>query len=188
VFKLDWALSEPIPWRSPDCRRAATVHLGGTLEEIAASEAQMSRGEVPDAPYVLIAQHTLFDPSRAPAGKHTAWGYFHVPFGCTLDLTDRLEDAVERFAPGFRDVVLARSRLGAAELERDNANLVGGDITGGATDWRQILARPTLARWPHRTPNPRIYLCSSSTPPGAGVHGMCGHWAAQCALRHALRD
>ena len=183
VFKLDWALDGPIPWRAEDCARAATVHLGATLEEIAGSEEAPARGEVAERPYVLLAQQSLFDPTRAPAGKHTAWAYCHVPNGSTVDMTGRIEAQIERFAPGFRDRILARSALGPADLERSNANYVGGDINGGLADLRQLLTRP-VARWsPYTTPLPGVFLCSSSTPPGGGVHGMCGFHAAQAALR-----
>jgi phytoene dehydrogenase-like protein len=184
VFKLDWALDGPIPWRAGECARAATVHLGATLEEVAESEAAAVRGEAPERPYVLLAQQSLFDPSRAPAGQHTAWAYCHVPNGSTADMTVRIERQVERFAPGFRDRILARSTLGPAALERYNANYVGGDINGGAAVLSQLLTRPVARRSPYTTPLPGVFLCSSSTPPGGGVHGMCGYHAAQAALRH----
>jgi len=183
AFKLDWALSAPIPWTAEDCARAATVHLGGTLEEIATSEREPWRGGVSDKPYVLLAQQSLFDPSRAPEGKQTAWAYCHVPNGSTLDMTERIEDQVERFAPGFRDRIIARSTLGPAQLEAHNANLVGGDINGGAADLRQLFTRPVARRSPYTTPLPNVFICSASTPPGGGVHGMCGWHAAQAALR-----
>jgi phytoene dehydrogenase-like protein len=184
VFKVDWALDGPIPWRSAECARAATVHLGATLEEIAASEAAAFRGEVPERPYVLLAQQSLFDPTRAPAGRHTAWAYCHVPNGSTVDMTGRIEAQVERFAPGFRERILARSALGPADLERHNANYVGGDINGGAATLSQLFSRPVPRLSPYTTPLPGVFLCSSSTPPGGGVHGMCGYHAAQAALRH----
>ena len=187
VFKLDFALDGPIPWQAQECARAATVHLGGTLEEIADSEAAPSRGEHADRPYVLLAQQSLFDPTRAPAGKHTTWAYCHVPNGSAVDMTERIEAQIERFAPGFRDRVLARHAWGPAELERYNANYVGGDINGGVQDLRQHFTRPVARRVPYSTPAKGVYLCSSSTPPGGGVHGMCGWWAAQAALRGALR-
>jgi phytoene dehydrogenase-like protein len=187
AFKLDWALDGPVPWKAPECARAATVHLGGTLEEIAASEAAPARGEVHERPFVLFVQPTLFDASRAPAGRHTAWAYCHVPNGCTLDLTERIERQVERFAPGFRDRILARSVLSPAELERRNANLVGGDINGGIMDLRQIFARPVARRSPSRTPLRGVYICSASTPPGGGVHGMGGYHAARAALAEVVR-
>ena len=182
AFKLDWALDGPVPWTAPECARAATVHLGGTLEEIAAAEAAPARGEVHERPFVLFVQPTLFDASRAPAGRHTAWAYCHVPNGCTLDVTDRIERQVERFAPGFRERILARSVMPPAELERRNPNLVGGDISGGATNLRQIFARPVARASPYRTPLRGVYLCSASTPPGGGVHGMAGYYAARATL------
>ncbi|WP_217912799.1 phytoene desaturase family protein [Miltoncostaea marina] len=186
AFKLDWALDGPIPWRAPECARAATVHLGGTLEEIAASERDVLRGAHPARPYVLLAQQSVADPSRAPAGRHTAWAYCHVPGGSTADMTAAIEAQVERFAPGFRDRVIARSARGPAEMERRNPNHVGGDINGGMQDLRQTLARPVPRADPYATPLPGVYLCSSSTPPGGGVHGMCGYWAARSALRREL--
>jgi phytoene dehydrogenase-like protein len=184
VFKLDWALDGPIPWTARECATAATVHLGGTLPEIAASEREPWRGSVSEKPYVLLAQPSLFDPSRAPEGKQTAWAYCHVPNGSTLDMTERIEAQVERFAPGFRDRIIARSALGPAEFEAHNPNLVGGDINGGAGDLRQLFARPVLSRSPYTTPLPNVFLCSASTPPGGGVHGMCGWHAAHAALRN----
>jgi phytoene dehydrogenase-like protein len=187
AYKVDWALDGPVPWRAPTCARAATVHLGGTLEEIAEAERQTWGGEHPDRPFVLLAQPSLFDPTRAPEGRHTLWAYCHVPNGSGVDMTERIENQIERFAPGFRDRVLARSVLPPAELERRNANLVGGDINGGAQDLRQIFARPALRLNPYSTPAKGLYICSSSTPPGGGVHGMCGHMAALAALRQAGR-
>jgi phytoene dehydrogenase-like protein len=183
VCKVDWALDGPIPWRAEECTRAATVHLGGTLEEIVASEREPWRGSVSERPYVLLAQQSLFDPSRAPEGKQTAWAYCHVPNGSQLDMTERIESQVERFAPGFRDRILARSTLGPAALEAHNANLVGGDINGGAADLRQLFTRPVARRSPYTTPLPHVFICSASTPPGGGVHGMCGWHAARAALR-----
>ncbi len=180
VFKVDWALGAPIPWRDPAVARAGTVHLGGTFEEIAASERDAWEGRVTERPYVLLAQPSLFDPSRAPAGRHTAWAYCHVPGGATTDRLAAIEQQIERFAPGFRDRVLARHVLAPADFERRNPNLVGGDIAMGVTDLRQMLWRPTL-RW-YRTPRAGLYICSASTPPGVGVHGMCGYYAAQAAL------
>jgi phytoene dehydrogenase-like protein len=182
AFKLDWALDGPVPWTAPGCLRAATVHLGGTLEEIAASEAAHERGEVHDRPFVLFVQPTLFDPTRAPEGRHTAWAYCHVPNGSTLNVTDRIERQVERFAPGFRERILARSVLAPADLERRNANLIGGEINGGRMDLPQIFARPVARPMPYRTPVRGVYLCSASTPPGGGVHGMGGYFAATTAL------
>lgn len=183
VFKVDWALRGPIPWAAPECARAATVHLGGTLEEIAASERAPWEGRAAERPFVLLTQPSLFDPTRAPSGAHTAWAYCHVPNGSAADMTERIEAQVERFAPGFRARVAARSARGPAELERRNANLVGGDITGGAQDLKQLFLRP--ARGLYRTPVPGLYLCSASTPPGGGVHGMCGFHAARAALADA---
>lgn len=182
IFKLDWALDEPIPWTAEACRRTATVHLGGTFAEVAAAEAAVARGEHPDWPFVLLAQPSLFDPGRAPAGKHTAWAYCHLPHGSTVDMTDRIEAQIERFAPGFRERILARSALGPAALERWNANLEGGDITAGIQDLAQFVARPLLSANPYRLAE-GIYLCSASTPPGPGVHGMCGFHAASAAMR-----
>jgi len=180
VFKVDYALSAPIPWKAPECLRAATLHLGGTFDEIAASEKAVRNGEHPERPFVLLSQPTLFDRSRAPAGKHIAWAYCHVPNGSTFDMLPRLENQIERFAPGFRDIVLARHVLSPARLEGMNSNLVGGDIAGGALDLRQLLFRPTRSLY--ATSAHKIFLCSSSTPPGAGVHGMCGYHAAKRAL------
>ncbi len=187
VFKLDWALDAPIPWRAEECARAATVHLGGTLEEITLSERAPWRGEAAEKPFVLLAQPSLFDASRAPEGKHTAWAYCHVPNGSTTDMTERIEAQVERFAPGFRERILARSTLGPAALEAHNPNYVGGDINGGAADLRQLFTRPVARVSPYTTPLPGVFLCSSSTPPGGGVHGMCGYHAARAALRHLER-
>jgi phytoene dehydrogenase-like protein len=180
VFKVDYALSSPIPWRASECLRAATVHIGGTLEEFAASEHAMSHGHHAERPFVLLAQPSLFDPTRAPQGKHTAWAYCHVPNGSQFDMLGRLEAQIERFAPGFRDCVMARHVLTPSLLEGMDANLVGGDIGGGAMNLRQFLFRPT--RRQYATSADDIYLCSSSTPPGAGVHGMCGYNAAKLAL------
>jgi phytoene dehydrogenase-like protein len=185
VFKVDWALDGPTPWTNPDALRAATVHLGGTAGEIVASESDVQRGRHPERPFTLFAQPSVFDPSRAPPGKHTAWAYCHVPSGSTLDMTDAIEAQVERFAPGFRDLVLARHVMGPAAMEAHDANYVGGDINGGVADLRQFFARPRLSLHPWATPVPSLYLCSSSTPPGSGVHGMCGWHAARLALhRH----
>jgi phytoene dehydrogenase-like protein len=186
VFKLDWALDSPIPWKAEGCRRAATVHLGGTLEEIAAGEKAVWRGRHPERPFVLLAQQSLFDPTRAPAGKHTGWAYCHVPHGSIVDQTEAIERQVERFAPGFRERILARSVLRPADFERHNANYIGGDISGGVMDLGQLFTRPTWRLVPYSTPARDIFLCSSSTPPGGGVHGMCGYFAAQAALRTVL--
>jgi phytoene dehydrogenase-like protein len=182
VFKLDLALDGPIPWTAGECARAATVHLGGTLDEIATSEAAAWRGEVADRPYVLLAQQSLFDPTRAPTGRHTVWAYCHVPNGSKVDMTERIERQVERFAPGFRDRILARSTLDPAGLERHNPNNVGGDINGGAAIVSQLFTRPVALLSPYATPLPGVFLCSASTPPGGGVHGMAGYHAAQAAL------
>jgi phytoene dehydrogenase-like protein len=183
VFKLDWALDGPIPWTADEARRAATVHLGGTLGEIAASEHAVTRGEHPSRPFVLLVQATLFDPTRAPTGKHTAWAYCHVPSGSERDMTAAIEGQVERFAPGFRNLIAGRSAIHAVEVERRNPNYVGGDINGGVQDLRQLFARPVARRIPYSTPVKGLYICSSATPPGGGVHGMCGFWAARAALR-----
>jgi phytoene dehydrogenase-like protein len=187
IFKLDYALSEPVPWAAEACRRAGTVHVGGTLPEIAAAEAATVAGRHPERPFVLVGQQSLVDPGRAPAGRHTLWAYCHVPNGSPVDMTAAIERQIERFAPGFGDVVLERVARGPADLEAENPNYVGGDINGGAADLRQVVARPTLRITPYATPNPRVFLCSSSTPPGGGVHGMCGYHAARAALRTALR-
>ena len=180
AFKIDWALSEPIPWTAADCRRAGTVHLGGSLAEIAASESAAFNGRHCDRPYVLLVQPSLFDPTRAPEGRHTAWAYCHVPNGSTVDLTDIIEAQVARFAPGFQDCILARHTRNTAQLEAWNPNNVGGDVSGGEMTITQLLTRPTAHLY--RTSSPRLYLCSASTPPGGGVHGMCGHLAALAAL------
>jgi phytoene dehydrogenase-like protein len=184
VFKMDWALNAPVPWRAKECARAGTLHLGGTLEEIAASEQAPWNGRVSDRPYVLVVQPTMFDPSRAPAGKHTLWAYCHVPHGCTVDMSRAIEDQIERYAPGFRDCISTRHSMGPMLMEQRNANLIGGDIAGGAADLAQVFARPVASLNPYRTAIDGVFLCSSSTPPGVGVHGMCGHWAAMAALRN----
>jgi phytoene dehydrogenase-like protein len=187
VFKVDWALGGPIPWRDPATLRAATVHLGGTYREIASAEDAVARGRHPERPFVLLVQPTIADPSRAPEGKHVAWAYCHVPNGSTEDMTAAIEAQVERFAPGFRDVVLARATKDPAAMEAWDANYVGGDINGGIGDWRQLLFRPVV-RWnPYTTPDRSIFLCSSSTPPGGGVHGMSGRHAARAAERRLGR-
>ncbi len=183
VFKIDYALAAPIPWKAEACRRAGTVHVCGALAEVAASERAIAEGRPAERPFVLLAQPTLFDPTRAPNGKHTAWAYCHVPNSSAFDMTERMEKQIERFAPGFRDCVLARHTMNCEQLESANANLVGGDINGGAADLWQLLARPVLSPSPYRTPVPGLYLCSSSTPPGGGVHGMCGFHAAEAALK-----
>jgi phytoene dehydrogenase-like protein len=187
VFKVDFALSEPIPWKAKDCLRAGTVHVGGTLPEIAASERAMWNGEHAERPYVLLAQQSLFDCSRAPEGKHTAWAYCHVPNGSTEDMTERILSQIERFAPGFRDCILAKSTRTAMDYERYNPNYVGGDINGGVQDLRQLFTRPAVRFPPYSTPAKGIYICSSATPPGGGTHGMCGYWAAQEVMQAARR-
>jgi len=183
TFKVDWALDAPVPWRAPEATRAATLHLGGTLEEINESRQQEWSGRPARRPFVLLAQPTLFDPSRAPDGKHVAWAYCHVPNASTADMTDRVEAQVERYAPGFRDRILARHVMRPADLERHNPNLVGGDINGGEATLIQLFFRPTLQPIPYATPNQRLFVCSSASPPGGGVHGMAGYWAARLALR-----
>ncbi len=186
VFKVDYALSSPVPWKAAECLRAATVHLGGRFEEIAEAEAAVRNGRVADRPFVLVAQPSLFDDTRAPAGKHTLWAYCHVPYGSTANMLERIEAQIERFAPGFRDCVLARNALFPADLERMDANLVGGDVSAGILDARQILFRPTSRQYATSAPN--IYLCSASTPPGAAVHGMCGYYGARMALSRMNRS
>jgi phytoene dehydrogenase-like protein len=179
-FKVDWALNAPIPWTAAACRDAGTVHVGGTLEEVATSERDVNLGKIPEKPFVLVAQSSVFDPTRAPAGKHTGWAYCHVPANCSVDMTARIEAQIERFAPGFRDTILTRSTRDPAQLEHDNANLVGGNVTGGANTLRQLILRPTWRQY--STPVRGLFLCSASTPPGGGVHGMCGYHAATRAL------
>lgn len=183
AFKIDWALSEPIPWKDPACRRAGTLHLGGTAPEIAASEAAAWGEHAAAAPFVLLAQPSMFDDTRAPSGRHTAWGYCHVPAGSDRDMTAQIEGQIERFAPGFRDCVLARSVLSPAEFERRNPNLVGGDVGAGVLSLRRVFGRATGGGDPYGTPLPGVFFCSAATPPGAGVHGMCGFHAARSALR-----
>jgi phytoene dehydrogenase-like protein len=180
AFKIDYALSQPIPWRAEDCRRAMTVHLGGSYAEIAFSESEVWKGRCAEKPYVLLTQPSLYDATRAPAGRHTAWAYCHVPNGSTTDRTEAIEAQIERFAPGFRDCVLARRVFSPADLEAMDANLNGGDINAGAFNLMQVLMRPSLRTY--RTGTPGLYLCSASTPPGGGVHGMCGYHAARAAL------
>jgi len=186
VFKIDWALSGPIPWANESCRRAGTVHVGGTLEEIAAAERAPWRSEHHPRPFVLVAQQSLFDPTRAPAGRHVGWAYCHVPNGSTVDMTEAIEAQIERFAPGFRERIMARHTMNTAAMERHNPNYIGGDITGGVTDWWQLFTRPVPRLNPYTTPNPELFICSSSTPPGGGVHGMCGFHAARAALARRL--
>ena len=186
AFKVDFAVDGPIPWKAEACGRAGTVHVGGTLAEIANGERAVAEGKHPERPYVLVAQQSLFDPARAPEGRHTVWAYCHVPNGSTVDMTERIEAQIERFAPGFRERVLARSVLSPASLERYNENYVGGDIAGGAHNGLQLFLRPTVGVVSYATPARGIYICSSSAPPGAGVHGMCGYFAARAALRRDL--
>ena len=183
-FKIDYALDGPVPWKAEECGRAGSVHVGGTLEEVAAAEREVAQGRHPERPFVLTSQPTRFDPTPAPEGRHTFWAYCHVPPGSTVDMTQAIEDQLERFAPGFRDRVLARHTMSPADLERHNANNVGGDVAGGSHGGLQLVARPRLALDPYRLPIEGLdaYLCSASTPPGAGVHGMCGWWAAKSAL------
>jgi phytoene dehydrogenase-like protein len=183
VFKVDWALDGPVPWTAEACRRAGIVHLGPTLEAIHESEHQVWNGQHPERPYTLIAQQSLFDPTRAPPGKHTLWAYCHVPSGSTEDMTAPIEAQIERFAPGFRDCILARSTMTTLEYEAYNPNYVGGDINCGVQDWRQLFTRPVPRANPYTTPLKHLFLCSSATPPGGGVHGMCGYHAARTALK-----
>lgn len=186
VFKIDWALAGPIPWKAPACSQSATVHLGPTFDDIARGEAEVWAGQHPERPFVLLAQQSLFDESRAPAGKHTGWAYCHVPHGSSMDMTAAIERQVERFAPGFRDLILARHTINAVQLEQHNPNMIGGDIGGGANDLRQFLGRPFVRYNPYATPDERLFICSSSTPPGGGVHGMCGFWAARTAMKRVF--
>ena len=186
VFKLDYALSGPIPWRHPECSQAGTVHLGGRLSEVAAAEAEVAAGRHPDRPFMLVGQQSVVDPTRAPEGRHTLWAYCHVPNGSDVDMTDAMERQIDRFAPGFRDVVLARHTAGSSWYEDHNPNLVGGDIAGGSHAGWQLVLRPRPGVPPYRTGNPRLFLCSASTPPGGGVHGMCGMHAAEAALAGVL--
>jgi phytoene dehydrogenase-like protein len=183
IFKIDWALDGPIPWTDPACLDAATVHVGGSLDDIAAAEAEVWRGRHAERPFTIVVQPSLFDASRAPASKHTGWAYCHVPAGSTLDRTDAIERQIERFAPGFRDRILARHVMRTPDLEKYNANYVGGAITGGVTDLGQLFTRPVARFDPYSTPNPDVFICSASTPPGGGVHGMCGYHAARSAVR-----
>lgn len=188
VFKLDWALDGPIPWRDPRCLEASTVHVGGTLEEIVASERDMYAGRHGDAPFLIVCQQSDFDASRAPEGKRTGYAYCHVPHGSTLDRTEAIESQIERFAPGFRDRILARHAMTPAWFHAYNPNYVGGAITGGVSDALQLFNSPVTRLDPYSTPNPRLFICSAATPPGGGVHGQCGYWAAQSALRRLGRE
>lgn len=187
VFKVDWALRQPIPWRNAECRAATTVHVCGGFADILRSESDAMAGRAPEKPFVLVAQQSLLDDSRAPAGQHTGWAYCHVPNGCTEDMTARIEAQVERFAPGFRDCILARHSISPTQLEAHNPAMIGGDMAGGQNDLAQFLFRPFPRLNPYTTPNPRLFLCSSSTPPGGGVHGMCGYHAARTVLRRLSR-
>jgi phytoene dehydrogenase-like protein len=187
IFKIDYALSTPVPWKAEACRRAGTIHLGGTMNEVAAAERDVSIRKIPERPFVLVAQQSLFDETRAPRGRHVLWAYSHVPFNCKIDVSGRIESQIERFAPGFRDCILARHKMDADDLGKSNPNLAGGDINGGAANLAQLIARPTFSGTPYRTPIKGVYLCSSSTPPGGGVHGMCGYHAARAALRRIFR-
>ena len=187
VCKVDWALDGPVPWLAPECRRAATVHLGGTFEEVAYAEAEVAAGRHAERPYCIVVQASVVDATRAPEGKATLWGYCHVPNGSNVDMTARIEDQIERFAPGFRDLILARSTMTAIDEQRHNANYLGGDINGGAGSLRQTIFRPSIRVNPYRTGSSGLYLCSASTPPGGGVHGMCGVGAAEAALRDLQR-
>jgi len=188
VFKIDWALDGPIPWEAKECRLASTVHVGGTLAEVTEAERAPWENRVADKPFLLIAQQSLFDETRAPPGKHAVWGYCHVPHGSEIDMTERIERQIERFAPGFRDLILAKNVMAPRDYENYNANYIGGDITGGVMDFGQLFTRPVSLWNPYATPNPRLWICSSSTPPGGGVHGMCGFYAAKAALRKVLWD
>lgn len=183
IYKLDWALSEAIPWAADACRRAGTVHLGPTLADISRSERLITEGKVSETPYVLVVQQSLFDETRAPTGRHTAWAYCHVPHGSEVDMTGPIEAQIERFAPGFKDTILAKHAYSAPEMERYNPNYIGGDINGGIQDLGQLFTRPVARLNPYTTPLSNLFICSSSTPPGGGVHGMCGYWAAQAALK-----
>lgn len=183
VFKLDWALDAPIPWRDPSCLEASTVHVGGSLEEICASEKDMYRGRHSERPFLIVCQQSDFDETRAPEGKRTGYAYCHVPHGSTLDMTDAIEAQIERFAPGFRERILARHAMNTGFLHAYNPNYVGGAITGGVADAFQLFTRPVARLDPYSTPNPRLYICSAATPPGGGVHGQCGYWAAQSVLK-----
>lgn len=185
VFKVDYALNAPIPWTHAACRKAGTVHVGGTLQEITLGERDAWQGRHNDRPFVLVAQPTISDPTRAPAGRHVAWAYCHVPHGSTVDRLEIITRQIERFAPGFRDCITASATMNTQAMEAYNANYIGGDVVGGITDWRQLFTRPAGLLQPYATPHPQIYLCSASTPPGGGVHGMCGYWAAECALKRS---
>jgi phytoene dehydrogenase-like protein len=187
TFKVDWALCGSIPFAATDCKKAGTIHIGGTLQEIAAGEDVIWKGGYSDKPFVLLAQQSVFDDTRAPAGKHTAWGYCHVPYGSTKDMTAIIENQIERFAPGFRDLILAKHTINSVQMEEYNPNYIGGDINGGVLDLRQLFTRPALRWSPYKTSAKGLYICSSSTPPGGGVHGMCGYHAAKRALKDVFK-
>lgn len=187
VFKVDWALAEAVPFTSSDCRLAGTLHLGNTFEEIVHSEQATWQGQHPSRPFVLLGQQSIFDSTRAPAGKQVLWGYCHVPHGSTKDMAPFIENQIERFAPGFKDRILARHTFNTSQIEEYNPNYIGGDINGGVIDWRQLFTRPALRWSPYRTSTKGMYLCSSSTPPGGGVHGMCGYHAAKQALKDIFK-
>jgi len=186
VFKVDWALSSPIPWKAQECLQAGTLHIGGSAPEIISGEQIVAKGRCPERPFVLLAQQSLFDGTRAPDGKHTAWAYCHVPSGSKIDMTERIESQIERFAPGFRDCIMARHSMAPADFEKYNPNYIGGNITGGIQNLLQIMARPALRVSPYTTPVKGLFICSSSTPPGGGVHGMCGFHAARAVLANVL--
>ena len=188
VFKMDWTLNAPVPWKAAGCHRAGTIHLGGSLAEVADSERAAWHGRVHERPYVLLCQPSKWDPTRAPAGQHTLWAYCHVPNGSSADMTARIESQIERFAPGFHDCIVARHAMGPAEMQRRNANLIGGDIGGGASDILQLFTRPVASLNPYKTAIDGVYLCSSSTPPGVGVHGMCGYYGARAVMKRELRS
>ncbi|HEU18167.1 MAG TPA: NAD(P)/FAD-dependent oxidoreductase [Deltaproteobacteria bacterium] len=183
ICKVDWALKEPIPWKAPVCRKAGTVHLGNSFEEIDASVRHAGMGHVHASPYIVLAQQSLFDPTRAPEGRHTAWAYCHVPHGSEENVADLMENKIERYAPGFREIIMAKSVMTAMDMERHNPNYVGGDINGGLQDIMQLYTRPVISAVPYRTSQKNIFICSSSTPPGGGVHGLCGYYAAQAVCR-----
>jgi len=183
TFKIDYALSEAIPWKDKRCLEASTVHLGGTLEEIAISEKAAWNGKYHNKPYVILAQQSQFDATRSPKGQHTCWAYCHVPFGSNRDMSAEIENQIERFAPGFKDIILAKSSITANAFQKYNLNYVGGAVTGGAADITQLFTRPVARFDPYSTPNPKIFMCSASTPPGGGVHGMCGYWAAKSVFK-----
>lgn len=186
IFKIDWALNSPIPWKAKQCASAGTVHIGGTLQEISQSEREIWEGKIPERPFVLVAQQSLFDQTRAPKNKHTAWAYCHVPNGSSENMTNRIESQIERFAAGFKDCIIGRSTRSAREMEQYNSNYIGGDINGGVQNIYQFLRRPVSWLHPYSTPVKGLYLCSSSTPPGGGVHGMCGYHAASLALKQCF--